>query len=169
MVRSVRSREAGPLGDRDVVAVGASKFLLAGIDHDLGFSHMAVAPTKGERRPNMTTSAMSDYDDIHANSLLASTFSHLREVLADPVLYVLQKRCILATWASDAFAVEGKPWVRQIPATIVKCASATSSRLCGPSTEVTALRRAAARSISPESERSARRPTNRRPPVTFGQ
>jgi hypothetical protein len=115
MVRSVRSREAGPLDDRDVVAVGASKFLSAGIDHDLGFSHMAVAPTKGERRPNMTTSAMSDYDDIHANSLLASTFSHPREVLANPVLDVLQKRCILATWASDAFAVEGKPWLRQIP------------------------------------------------------
>ena len=63
----------------------------------------------------MTFSAMSQYDDIHANSLLASTFSHPREVLANPLLDVLQKRCILATWASDAFAVEGKPWLRQIP------------------------------------------------------
>jgi hypothetical protein len=63
----------------------------------------------------MTTSAMANYNDIHANSLLASTFSHPREVLASPVLDVLQKRCILATWASDAFVVEGKPWLRQIP------------------------------------------------------
>jgi hypothetical protein len=58
---------------------------------------------------------MSMYDEIHANSLLASTFSHPREVLANPFLDALQKRCVLATWASDAFAVEGKPWLRQIP------------------------------------------------------
>lgn len=63
----------------------------------------------------MTMSAMSNYDEIHANSLLASTFSHPREVLANPFLDVLQKRCVLATWASDAFAVEGKPWLREIP------------------------------------------------------
>ena len=63
----------------------------------------------------MTKSAMSIYDEVHANSLLASTFSHPREVLANPFLDALQKRCVLATWASDAFAVEGKPWLRQIP------------------------------------------------------
>lgn len=63
----------------------------------------------------MTTSAMSIYDEIHANSLLASTFRHPREVLANPFLDSLQKRCVLATWASDAFAVEGKPWLRQLP------------------------------------------------------
>ncbi|WP_398467040.1 hypothetical protein [Tardiphaga sp.] len=62
----------------------------------------------------MTNSAMS-MDQIHANSLLASTFSHPKEVLASPFLDTVQKRCVLATWASDAFAVEGKPWLRQIP------------------------------------------------------
>jgi hypothetical protein len=62
----------------------------------------------------MTTSAIM-YDEIHANSLLASTFKHPSEVLANPFLDKLQKRCVLATWASDAFAVEGKPWLRQIP------------------------------------------------------
>jgi hypothetical protein len=62
----------------------------------------------------MTMSAVS-IDDIHANSLLASTFSHPREVLASPFLDQLQKRCVLAAWASDAFAVEGKPWLRQLP------------------------------------------------------
>ncbi len=62
----------------------------------------------------MSVSAMS-MNEIHANSLLASTFSYPREVLANPFLDKLQKRCVLATWASDAFAVEGKPWLRQLP------------------------------------------------------
>lgn len=62
----------------------------------------------------MTVSAMP-IDQIHANSLLASTFTHPREVLANPFLDTLQKRCILATWASDAFSVPDKPWLRQIP------------------------------------------------------
>ncbi|MGM4903899.1 hypothetical protein AB8B21_17675 [Tardiphaga sp. 866_E4_N2_1] len=62
----------------------------------------------------MTTSAVS-MNEIHANSLLASTFTHPREVLANPFLDTLQKRCVLAAWASDAFTVEGKPWLRQIP------------------------------------------------------
>lgn len=62
----------------------------------------------------MSNAAMS-IDQIHANSLLASTFNHPREVLASPFLDILQKRCVLAAWASDAFAVEGKPWLRQLP------------------------------------------------------
>ena len=62
----------------------------------------------------MSISAKS-MNEIHANSLLASTFTHPREVLANPFLDALQKRCVLAAWASDAFAVEGKPWLRQLP------------------------------------------------------
>ena len=62
----------------------------------------------------MSNTAMS-LDQIHANSLLASTFNHPREVLASPFLDATQKRCVLATWASDAFAVEGKPWLRRLP------------------------------------------------------
>ncbi len=53
--------------------------------------------------------------DIHATSLLAATFSHPDEVLSHPVLSAAQKRCVLAAWASDAFAVEGQPWFRQLP------------------------------------------------------
>ena len=53
--------------------------------------------------------------DIHANSLLAATFSSPREVLDNPVLSGADKRCVLAAWASDAFAVEGHPWLRQLP------------------------------------------------------
>lgn len=62
----------------------------------------------------MTNPGMS-IDQIHAHSLLAATFDHPRQVLASPFLDEIQKRCILAAWASDAFAVEGKPWLRQIP------------------------------------------------------
>lgn len=54
-------------------------------------------------------------NEIHANSLLAGTFTHPREVLANPFLDTLQKRCILAAWASDAFTVQGKLWLCQIP------------------------------------------------------
>ncbi|MDB5574424.1 MAG: hypothetical protein JWR79_1581 [Tardiphaga sp.] len=62
----------------------------------------------------MTLTAMS-MNDIRANSLLASTFDSPKEVLANPFLDAMQKRGILAAWASDAFAVESQPWLRQIP------------------------------------------------------
>ena len=53
--------------------------------------------------------------DLHANSLLAATFSHPSEVLENQLLSAPEKRCVLAAWASDAFAVEGSPWLRQLP------------------------------------------------------
>ncbi len=53
--------------------------------------------------------------DLNRNSLLASTFSSPNEVLENPILSHDEKRCVLAAWASDAFAVEGKPWLRQLP------------------------------------------------------
>ncbi len=53
--------------------------------------------------------------DIHAHSLLASVYSAPDEVLSNPVLSSSEKRCILAAWASDAFAVEDSPWLRQLP------------------------------------------------------
>jgi hypothetical protein len=53
--------------------------------------------------------------DIHVHSILASTFSHPNEVIANGVLTPAEKRCVLAAWASDAFAVENKPWLRQLP------------------------------------------------------
>jgi hypothetical protein len=46
--------------------------------------------------------------DIHANSLLATIFRHPSEVLSDQTLSIAEKRCVLAAWASDAFAVEGR-------------------------------------------------------------
>ncbi|MBB5055087.1 hypothetical protein HNQ36_005098 [Afipia massiliensis] len=53
--------------------------------------------------------------DIHANLLFAATFSHPSEVLQNPVLSPAEKRCVLAEWASDAFAVRNNPWLRQLP------------------------------------------------------
>jgi hypothetical protein len=53
--------------------------------------------------------------DIHANSLLAAAFNHPSDVLSNPILSVPEKRCVLAAWASDAFAVEGRLWLRQLP------------------------------------------------------
>jgi hypothetical protein len=55
--------------------------------------------------------------DLHANSVLARTFSHPSEVLSNPVLSLAEKRCVLAAWASDAFAVKDRPWLRQLPGT----------------------------------------------------
>lgn len=55
--------------------------------------------------------------DLHANSVLASTFSHPSEVLSNPVLSLEEKRCVLVAWASDAFAVKDRPWLRQLPGT----------------------------------------------------
>jgi hypothetical protein len=52
---------------------------------------------------------------VSASSLLAATFSHPSEVLSDKNLSREQKRCVLAAWTSDAFAVEDQPWFRQIP------------------------------------------------------
>lgn len=52
---------------------------------------------------------------IHAHSILASAFCDPAEVLANDLLTEVEKRCVLAAWASDAFAVEEKPWLRQLP------------------------------------------------------
>lgn len=41
-------------------------------------------------------------------------FIHPDEVLADPSLWDEEKRALLAAWASDAHAVEGRPTLRQL-------------------------------------------------------
>ena len=45
----------------------------------------------------------------------AELFSHPREVLRDPHLTRQEKREILASWASDACAVEAAPALRRMP------------------------------------------------------
>jgi hypothetical protein len=44
----------------------------------------------------------------------AAAFSHPDEVLSHSGLTVAEKRAILASWASDAHAVEDMPWLRQL-------------------------------------------------------
>ncbi len=69
--------------------------------------------------------------DIHVNSLLAAMFSHPSEVLVNRILSPMEKRCVLAAWASDAFAVRDNPWLRELPGSAnpvpVKDMSASSS------------------------------------------
>jgi hypothetical protein len=47
----------------------------------------------------------------------ARAFAHPRDVLEDPDLTVNEKRAILASWASDACAVEAAPALRLAPGT----------------------------------------------------
>ena len=45
----------------------------------------------------------------------AQAFSHPRDVVDDPDLTLNEKRAILASWASDACAVEAAPSLRRAP------------------------------------------------------
>jgi len=55
--------------------------------------------------------------DLDLDDLLypAQAFAHPKEVLIDPDLTVNEKRAILASWASDACAVEAAPALRCAP------------------------------------------------------
>lgn len=46
----------------------------------------------------------------------ADAFSHPQQVVCDPDLSINEKRAILASWASDACAVEAMPGLRKSPA-----------------------------------------------------
>jgi hypothetical protein len=56
-------------------------------------------------------------ENFNLNELLnpASAFAHPSEVVADPDLTLNEKRAILASWASDACAVEAAPDLRARP------------------------------------------------------
>jgi hypothetical protein len=56
-------------------------------------------------------------DTFDLNDLLhpAQAFSHPAEVVNDPDLTLNEKRAILASWASDACAVESVPELRRAP------------------------------------------------------
>jgi len=61
--------------------------------------------------------AMKTDGTLDLDALLhpARAFAHPRDVLADPDLTTNEKRAILASWASDACAVEAAPALRQSP------------------------------------------------------
>ena len=56
--------------------------------------------------------------DLELDDLLhpAGAFSHPRDVVSDPDLTLNEKRAILASWASDACAMEAAPALRNPPA-----------------------------------------------------
>jgi hypothetical protein len=57
--------------------------------------------------------------ELDINDLLhpAQAFEHPRHVVDDPDLTLNEKRAILASWASDACAIEAAPALRQGPGT----------------------------------------------------
>jgi hypothetical protein len=58
-----------------------------------------------------------NWPDYDLDSLLhpAQAFGHPRNVIGDPDLTLNEKRAILASWASDACAVEAAPTLRRPP------------------------------------------------------
>ena len=59
----------------------------------------------------------SGTSDVHSDALLSPgrVFSHPAEVVRHPGLTREEKRAILASWASDACAVEAAPALRRLP------------------------------------------------------
>jgi hypothetical protein len=55
---------------------------------------------------------VQDFDELAHPS---QVFDHPREVVSDPDLSLNEKRAILASWASDACAIEAAPALRQTP------------------------------------------------------
>jgi hypothetical protein len=53
-----------------------------------------------------------DFDELAHPSQI---FDHPRDVVRDPDLSLNEKRAILASWASDACAIEAAPALRQTP------------------------------------------------------
>jgi len=57
----------------------------------------------------------ANHDDVFdLNYLLhpGAVFAHPRDVVSDPALSLVEKRAILASWASDASAIASRPALR---------------------------------------------------------
>jgi hypothetical protein len=59
-----------------------------------------------------TTAFEDNVFDINALLHPGTIFDHPRNVLSDPTLSISEKRAILASWASDASAIESCPALR---------------------------------------------------------
>jgi hypothetical protein len=64
-----------------------------------------------------TSMPKADGDHLDLDTLLhpANAFAHPADVVNDPDLTLSEKRAVLASWASDACAVEAVPTLRQPP------------------------------------------------------
>ena len=68
------------------------------------------------RHPKKTTDVRHVIDaEIDVLMHPAQTFDHPDDVVHDPDLTLNEKRAILASWASDACAVEAAPSLRRVP------------------------------------------------------
>jgi hypothetical protein len=84
-------------------------------------SNLHSAKEEAMKRPNCIPAVMtdeSDYDGVDVTSLLhpdpAQAFARPSEVVNDCDLTLSEKRAILASWASDACAVEANPVLRRM-------------------------------------------------------
>jgi hypothetical protein len=70
-----------------------------------------------QRVPNRAASDQLD-DACDLDTLLhpSQAFEHPSDVVNDPDLTLNEKRAILASWASDACAIEAVPTLRRLPA-----------------------------------------------------
>jgi hypothetical protein len=68
-------------------------------------------------RFNRSSSGNGERDCFDLQALLhpADAFAHPRDVVRDPDLTLNEKRAILASWASDACAIEAAPALRRAP------------------------------------------------------
>ncbi|MBO0759465.1 MAG: hypothetical protein J2P54_26800 [Bradyrhizobiaceae bacterium] len=68
-------------------------------------------------KANKSASRAYSRDDFDLDALLhpAAAFAHPTAVVNDPDLTLNEKRAILASWASDACAIEAAPGLRQPP------------------------------------------------------
>lgn len=64
---------------------------------------------------NLPTIRVSSDPELEALLHPAGAFDHPRDVVTDPELTVNEKRAILASWASDACALETMPTMRCPP------------------------------------------------------
>src|SRR5436190_14491012 len=69
-------------------------------------------------KPSDFTPSPQSYE-LDLDDLLhpAQAFAHPRDVVLDPDLTINEKRAVLASWASDACAVEAAPALRRAPCT----------------------------------------------------
>ena len=58
---------------------------------------------------------LDDAGDLDALLHPSQAFGHPSEVVGDPDLTLNEKRAILASWASDACAIEAVPRLRRLP------------------------------------------------------
>jgi hypothetical protein len=68
------------------------------------------------KTPEIPPSSSKPFDlDLDALLHPAQAFEHPHDVVNDPDLTINEKRAVLASWASDACAVEASPALRRAP------------------------------------------------------